>query len=94
MNIKKLFFIAFRLVVLSILVVISGSVMLGSILGVSIITASKIITAAYQAYKAGRSIKVAIAAFTGPGALLWLAFDFIVGVGIAKVLGSSWAISA
>ncbi|MGX7112243.1 hypothetical protein [Gemella cuniculi] len=94
MDKKRMLGFAGRLVVFATLITVSGSVMLGSILGVSASTAARIIAAAYKAYKAGRSIKAAIAAFTGPGALLWLAVDFLLGIGLGKALGSSWAAAA
>ena len=86
--------IASRLVLFGVFCSFAGSVMLGSILGVSATTAARIIYSAYKAYKAGKSIKLAVAAFTGPGALAWLAVDFLIGVGIGKALNSSWAASA
>lgn len=71
-----------------------GSIMLGSILCVSTSTAVRIITAAYKAYRAGTSIRTAIAGFTGFGALLSLALDFLIGIGISKAMNSTWVAAA
>lgn len=92
---SKLFLgIIMRVSIIAIVAVICNSIMLGSVLGVSAATAARIIAAAYKAYKAGKSIKTAISAVTGPGALVWLAVDFLIGVGINKAMDSSWAAAA
>ncbi len=70
------------------------SVLLAALLCVSVSTATRIAAAAYTAYKAGRSIRAAVAVFTGPGALAWMAVDFLIGWGIGRVFSSGWLINA
>lgn len=68
---------------------ITNSALLASTLGVSVGAAAKIAWSAYGAYKAGSSIKNAIAPFLGWGALAWFAADIIIGWGAAQLISSA-----
>lgn len=94
MNSKRVINMMARISLLVVMSVSCGSIMLGAALGVSMSTAVRIIATAYKAYKAGTSIKAAIATFIGPGALLGLAVDFLIGMGVSKALNSTWAAAA
>lgn len=73
---------------------LTKSMLLAALLCVSASTAARIAAAAYSAYKAGRSIRAAVAVFTGPGALAWMAVDFLIGWGIGRVFATTWLINA
>lgn len=91
---NKVLSLGTKLLMFTLLFAMTGSVALAAALGVSGSTAARIISAAYKAYKAGKSVKNAVAAFTGWGALLWIAIDFLIGFGISKAMNSTWAQSA
>ena len=76
------------------LLMIAQTALLASALGVSVATAARVAWAAYNAYRAGRSIRVAVSAVLGGGALVWIAIDFIIGWGAAQVVSQSWLLNA
>ena len=70
---------------------ITGSALIGGLLGVTAAEAARILYAIYKAYKSGKSIKAAVGAVTGgSGFVVWLIVDAILGVGINLIMGSSW----
>jgi hypothetical protein len=94
MSKKNLMLLSAKIALFAILLFISGSVMLSSLLGVSLSTAVEIIEVAYIAHRSGRSVKLAIQGLLGPAALVHIAIDFLIGVGISKAFHSTWAASA
>ncbi|NVY96598.1 hypothetical protein HU830_05410 [Lactobacillus sp. DCY120] len=65
------------------------SALLASALGVSVGRAAAIAQAAYDAWRAGQSIRAAVGAAAGAG-LVGIAVSFILGWGVNRVLGSAW----
>lgn len=85
-----------RIMVYSLIIILAfstQSVLLGGALGVSISTATRIAHTAYRAYRAGKNIRTAVSSILGPGALAWIAVDFIIGYGVGRLLKSSRLIS-
>lgn len=66
------------------------SPLLAGAIGVSTAQAGLVAQKAYAAWKAGSSIRTAVAAATGPGFLVSIAVNFLLSWGIGSVLGSSW----
>jgi hypothetical protein len=89
---KKELALFFGISVLSIIIFYSlfHSVLLASSLGVSVTKAGEIARMAYRAYKAGKSISEAVSVVTGPGAIVDIAVQILLGWGVSHVLGSHW----
>ncbi|GAB2021220.1 hypothetical protein RyT2_02930 [Pseudolactococcus yaeyamensis] len=64
--------------------------LIGAALCVSISTVARWVWAIYQAHRAGRSIRAAVSLCLGTAGWTWILVDFLIGYGVALVLGSTW----
>jgi hypothetical protein len=91
---KQIMQVALSILAVGAAIIFTKSILLAAVLCVSVSTAMRIAEVAYNAYKLGRSVRTAVAAFMGPTALAWMAIDFLIGWGIANVFANSWLINA
>ncbi|AJA49820.1 hypothetical protein CPAST_c37820 [Clostridium pasteurianum DSM 525 = ATCC 6013] len=87
-NLKEFGKIALSVLIIGLAVSITGSALIGSVLGVSATKVLEIAWTVYRAYRAGSSIAAAVGAIFGPGYAAWFLAQIFISYGISVVLNS------
>lgn len=90
LNVQKTSTMIIKFALVATVISLTGSALIGAVLGVSAVKVYYIAKTAYTAWKTGASIRVAVAAmFVGPGWLIDLAVELLICYGIGLVLNST-----
>jgi hypothetical protein len=80
--------VALNVLVMGIVLSITGSILIGAVIGWTASAVLNVLRAAYTAYRAGSSITSAILGTTGYGWVAWFIINLAVSYGINYLMGS------